>query len=166
MAVDTDKYWIYKIAGKNIQLYQLTDGARVESLAGYNKRIPWTRGSELNYPLEAITNGMKIQGTAFIKTFVNNDPNELDSGSNPTLAGVDPLAPGGSYNELNTHVNVSRLLSLAVVDYLKAMVADMGGKIDVKEYYMKEFYKKLSDNESNKRKMTFSAPPSNPYAII
>ena len=166
MAVDTDKYWVYKITGRNIQLYQLSDGARVELLDGYNIRVPWTRGSKINYPLEAITNGMKIQGTAFIKPFVNNDPNELDSGSNPTLTEVDPLSYGGTYNETNSHVNLTRLLSLAIVDYLKAMVSEMSGQIDMKEYYMKEFFKKLSDNESNKRKMTFSSPPSNPYAIV
>ena len=43
------------------------------------------------------------------------------------------------------------MLSLAVVDYVKAMVSEERGEIDKKEYYMKEFYSKLADNESNKR---------------
>jgi hypothetical protein len=51
-----------------------------------------------------------------------------------------------------------------VVDYIKAMLADLGGDIKKKEYYMREFWKKAGDNESNKRKTSMSFP-SNPYAI-
>ena len=36
------------------------------------------------------------------------------------------------------------------------------GNIQLKEYYMREFYKKLADNESNKRKISiaFASPVS------
>ena len=168
MATDTDKYWVYKIVGKNIHVYQISDGSKVEVLDGYNIRLPSSRTNQLHYPLESITNGMKIQGTAFIKTFVNLDPNELVEGSNPTLIEVDPLSYAGTlqYNETNSHVNASRLLCLAIIDYLKAMTADMSGSLEIKEYYMKQFFKKLSDNESNKRKINFSSPPSHPYACV
>ena len=57
-----------------------------------------------------------------------------------------------------SHINLNKMLSLAVVDYLKAMVAEQGGQMDLKEYYMKEFYGKLGDNESNKRKISMSFP--------
>ena len=62
------------------------------------------------------------------------------------------------------HINLNRLLSLAVVDYLKAQLADMQGNVQMKEYYMREFWKKIGDNESNKRKISMTFPTS-PYAI-
>ena len=63
-----------------------------------------------------------------------------------------------------SHPNLNRMLSLACVDYLKAMMADKRGDIQVKEYYMKEFWKKIGDNESNKRKISMTFPTS-PYAV-
>mgnify|MGYP003136637867 CR=1 FL=1 len=63
-----------------------------------------------------------------------------------------------------SHVNLNKMLSLAVVDYLKAMNFEMAGDIERKEYYMKEFYGKLGDNESNKRNISVSFP-SGPFAI-
>jgi len=63
-----------------------------------------------------------------------------------------------------SHANLNRMLSLALVDYLKAMEADKMGDIQRKEYYIKEFYGKLGDNESNKRKISMSFP-SGPFAI-
>ena len=64
----------------------------------------------------------------------------------------------------SSHVNLNRMLSLACVDYLKAMLADREGDIERKEYYMKEFWGKVGDNESNKRKISMSFP-SSPYAL-
>jgi hypothetical protein len=63
-----------------------------------------------------------------------------------------------------SHPNLNRMLSLALVDYLKAMEADKRGDIERKEYYMKEFYGKLGDNESNKRKISMSFPIG-PFAV-
>tara|TARA_R100000734_G_C3318864_1_gene113606 strand:+ start:4400 stop:5104 length:705 start_codon:yes stop_codon:yes gene_type:complete len=51
-----------------------------------------------------------------------------------------------------SHINLNRMLSLAIVDYLRAMFAERDGDIERKEYYMRNFYKKISDNESNKNK--------------
>ena len=59
-----------------------------------------------------------------------------------------------------SHPNLNRMLSLACVDYLKAMIADKRGDIQVKEYYMREFWKKVGDNESNKRKISMTYPVS------
>jgi hypothetical protein len=56
------------------------------------------------------------------------------------------------------------MLSLAVVDYLKSMAFESTGDIERKEYYMKEFFGKLGDNESNKRNISVSFP-SGPFAI-
>mgnify|MGYP003116568997 CR=1 FL=1 len=63
-----------------------------------------------------------------------------------------------------SHINLNKMLSLAVVDYIKAMKADRNGELDKKEYYMKEFYSKLGDNESNIRKISMSFP-SSPFAV-
>lgn len=49
-----------------------------------------------------------------------------------------------------SHINLNRMLSLAIVDYLRAMFAERSGDLERKEYYMRMFYKKISDNESNK----------------
>jgi len=57
-----------------------------------------------------------------------------------------------------SHVNLNKMLSLACVDYLKAMLADMSGEIDKKEYYMREFWKKVGDYDSNRRKIMMSFP--------
>tara|TARA_Y100001937_G_C7099630_1_gene321854 strand:+ start:532 stop:1221 length:690 start_codon:yes stop_codon:yes gene_type:complete len=61
-------------------------------------------------------------------------------------------------------INVNKMLCLAIVDYVKAMIHEERGEIDKKEYYIKEFYSKLADNESNKR-IVSSAFPISPFAI-
>jgi len=63
-----------------------------------------------------------------------------------------------------SHVNLNKMLSLAVLDYCKGMLAERNGEIDKKEYFMKEFYSKLGDNESNKRNISVSFP-STPFAV-
>ena len=62
------------------------------------------------------------------------------------------------------HVNLNRMLSLAVVDFIKSQLADIQGDIQKKEYYMREFWKKVGDNESNKRKISVTFPIS-PFAV-
>ncbi len=52
-----------------------------------------------------------------------------------------------------SHLNLNRILSLAIVDYLRAMMAEREGNLEQKEYYMRHFYKKVSKNESNKNKI-------------
>jgi len=57
-----------------------------------------------------------------------------------------------------SHINLNKMLSLACVDYVKAMLSDLTGDIQKKEYYMREFWKKIGDNDSNKRKIVMSFP--------
>ncbi len=64
----------------------------------------------------------------------------------------------------SSHVNLNRMLSLASVDYVKSMIADLTGDIQRKEYYMREFWKKVGDNESNKRKVSITFPVA-PFAV-
>jgi len=63
-----------------------------------------------------------------------------------------------------SHINLNKMLSLAVLDYCKGMLSERNGELDKKEYYMKEFFGKLGDNESNKRNISVSFP-SGPFAI-
>ena len=157
MSYDTHRTWLYRISGRNIHLWQYLGGAATDTLDGYRIRLPGEYyGNQLIYPDESITNGLRFEGTAFIEAFIGADPNELDGNDNPDLESETATE--------TSHVNLSRMLSLAVVDYIKAMLADLGGEIEKKEYYMREFWKKAGDNESNKRKISMSFP-SNPYAV-
>jgi hypothetical protein len=152
MSYDTNLTWIYQVVGKNIHLYQYVQTANTDTVAGYKIRLPNDYyGNQLIYPDETITNGLMYEGTAFIEPFISNDPNELDGNDNPTL--TNQASPDEA-----DHVNLSRMLSLAVVDYIKAMLADLGGDIEKKEYYMREFWKKVGDDQSNKRKISISFP--------
>ena len=152
MSFDTNRTWIYHVVGKNIHLYQYVQTANTDTIDGYKIRLPNDYyGNQLIYPDESITNGLMYEGTAFIEAFVSNDPNELNGNDNPTL--TNQTSPDEA-----DHVNLSRMLSLAVVDYIKAMLADLGGEIEKKEYYMREFWKKVGDDQSNKRKVSISFP--------
>jgi len=146
---------MYQVVGKNIHLYQYVKTANTDTIDGYKIRLPNDYyGNQLIYPDESITNGLMYEGTAFIEAFVSNDPNELSGNDNPTL--TNQTSPDEA-----DHVNLSRMLSLAVVDYIKAMLADLGGEIEKKEYYMREFWKKVGDDQSNKRKISISFPIGN-----
>ena len=152
MSFDTNRTWIYQVVGKNIHLYQYVQTANTDTIDGYKIRLPNDYyGNQLIYPDETISNGLMYEGTGFIEPFVSNDPNELNGNDNPTL--TNQTSPDEA-----DHVNLSRMLSLAVVDYVKAMLADLGGEIEKKEYYMREFWKKVGDDQSNKRKISISFP--------
>ena len=66
--------------------------------------------------------------------------------------------------DTTSYINLNKMLCLAVVDYCKAMISERDGEIDKKEYYIKEFYSKLADNESNKRVISVAFPIS-PFAV-
>ena len=76
-----------------------------------------------------------------------------------TQISVEDITP-----DATSHINLNRMLSLAVVDYLRAMTFESAGDIERKEYYMKEFFGKLGDNESNKRNISMTFP-TQPFAI-
>ena len=157
MSFDTHRTWVYEVVGRNIHLWQWVDTAATDTVGSYRVKLPAEYyGKQLIYPDESITDGLRFEGTAFIEPFVDVDPNELDSNANPELTGETA--------EEGSHVNLSRMLSLAVVDYVKAMVSDAKGDIERKEYYMREFWKKVADNESNKRIVSVNFPTS-PFAV-
>ena len=76
-----------------------------------------------------------------------------------------PKEVADSSADETSHVNLNRLLSLAVVDYLKSKRAENEGNIELKEYYLRQFYKKIGDNDSNKRKIVMQMS-SSPYALM
>ena len=86
-----------------------------------------------------------------------------NAGQSVTIYQIPKPVTTSSADE-SSHVNLNRMLSLACADYLKAMLADREGDIERKEYYMREFWGKVGDNESNKRKVSMSFP-SSPYAL-
>ena len=72
-----------------------------------------------------------------------------------------PLAVADSSVSESSHVNLNRLLSLAIIDYIKAQVALQEGNVQLKEYFMRDFYKKIADDQSNRRKISITFPISN-----
>ena len=66
----------------------------------------------------------------------------------------------GATADETAHVNLNRLLCLAVIEYVKAQQKDLQGDIQSKEYYMKQFWKKIGDDQSNKRNISMTFPLS------
>lgn len=164
MSYNTHKNWAFSLYGKSIKLWQIATGASIVELDGYKMRLPADfQGKQLVYPTETITNGLMFEGTAFIEPFINEDPNVLDGGSgndNPSL--TPDTTPSVADNR---HVNCTRMNALAIVDFIKAQIAEKSNNIEMKEYFMKEFWGKVADNKSNRIKISVSIP-SSPYSVV
>jgi len=161
MSYDTHKNWFYQVVGRNVELWQYVDTAAVDTIDSIKIMLPDEYyGKQLIYPNESITNGLMFEGTAFIEPFVDNDPNALDGTANPTLTVVN-ISDG---NIEVAHLNLSRMLTLAIIDYIKAQLSETAGQLDMKDYYMREFWKKVGDDQSNKR-VTMMSFPTSPYAV-
>jgi len=160
MSYDTSRNWFYKIVGDIIHIYERMSSAKIN---------PDTTGKMVNlddssviYPSEDIPNGLRIEYTGLkdangLGVFVNADPSSLSTDTDEDTWVNQALSNVTSPSE-STHINLNSTLSLAVVDYVKAKSFERAGEIDKKEYYMREFYKKLSDNESNNRNVSMSMP--------
>ena len=118
-------------------------------------RVVGSTSNDGDYQLTAASSGTLTVATG---TFTAET-----AGQSITIYQIPKQVATASADE-SSHLNLNRMLSLACVDYLKAMIADREGDIDKKEYYMKEFWGKIGDNESNKRKISMSFP-SAPYAL-
>ena len=214
MSRDTNLNWFYEIVGRNVHLWQ------------YNET---STGDDIIYPDEDITNGLRFEGTAYIKPFVaeaiedsdkvasgtdisfalsgtritTDDTNNfwdttsgfavgdkirvVGSASNEADYTIDSFSGSGNSNMVvsgstltdentgesitiyqipktgatadeSAHVNLNRMLCLAVVDFIKSKQLELQGDIQAKEYYMKEFWKKVADDQSNKRNISISTP--------
>ena len=161
MSFDTHKTWTFGLYGKNVRLWQVASGSTIVELAGYKLRLPQDYiGKQLVYPTETITDGLLFTGTAFVEPFIDVDPNELDGNDNPDL--TEDTTPSVSEGR---HVNCTRMVALAIVDYIKSQIAESTGNVELKEYYMKEFWGKVSDNKSN-RSVAGIIVPKPTYAVI
>ena len=145
MSYQTNKTFAFLHQGKVIEIYRITTSVNGTVHDYYDHKIiaPTTGStSGIQYPDETIANGIRIEYTALVKPFVLEDPESTASSSLTNVTSPSETS----------HVNLNRMLSLAIVDYLRAMFAERDGDIERKEYYMRNFYKKISDNESNKNK--------------
>ena len=150
MSFDTNRYWFYQIKGRKLRLYKLLQN---NSGAVDNQgRVTASRDDTLIYPDETITNGLRIEYRRLHEPFVTVDPVTTTS-----------LTEDATPDE-TSHVNLNRMKSLAIIDYLKAMKADMAGDIELKEYYIKEFWTRLANDQSNKEHVSMVFP-SGAYAL-
>ena len=150
MSYDVNQYWFYKVKGRKLRLYKYSQSLGTVDNLG---RVSGGDGSgDLIYPDETITNGLRIEYRRLHEPFVTADPVTTNS-----------LSEDNSPSE-SSHMNLNRMKSLAIVDYIKAMKQEMAGDIELKEYYMKEFWTKLSNDQSNKKNVTMTFP-SGSYAL-
>jgi len=155
MSVDTHKTYFYELKGKHIVIWKLVDTASTDTIGSYRVRLPDSQyKDQLIYPDEAITNGLRFEYTSLNKIFIKEDPESVSTSL---------LTEDTSPNE-DSHVNVNRMRALAIIDYLKATLNEAKGDLQMKEYYMREFYKKLGDSESNMRSISINFP-SSPFSV-
>ena len=152
MSFDTDRNFVYSLHGKKMRLYRYRSGS--SRLVDTQGRVSAESWDELIYPDETIANGLRIEYGALVSPFVVEDPESTDIGSLTEVS-----APKEA-----SHVNLNRMLSVAVVEYVKAHLSERAGNVDAKEYFMRQFFNKLSDNESNKNKVHIAHAVS-PYAL-
>ena len=173
MSYKTEQTWFYYLNGRNIQLYQRSDYGRTDTLGSYKIRLPDdSSGTYFIYPDEDITDGLRMEYTSLATPFIAEGLEDMQvfadgaaetAGESITIYQIPKPVTTSSADE-SSHMNLNRMLSLACLDYLKAMLADREGDIERKEYYMKEFWGKVGDNQSNKLKISMSFP-SSPYAL-
>jgi len=135
-------------------LYDTGDGL-ADFTTGDKIRVQGSASNDGDYTLTADAGGAR-----YIQVGTGNFTDEA-AGERVTITQIP--AEDSSPDE-TSHPNLNRMLSLACVDYLKAQIADKRGDLQLKEYYMREFWKKVGDNESNKRKISMTYP-ANPYAV-
>lgn len=156
MSYQTNKSFAYYHQGKILEVYRITTGIDgvIDTIGGYKMIVPSSSStSGIAYPDETIVNGIRVEYTALVEPFVVE---------NPESTAYTSLTEVTSPTELS-HLNLNRILSLAIVDYLRAMMAEREGNLEQKEYYMRHFYKKVSKNESNKNKIYIAQSTS--YAV-
>jgi len=155
MSVDTNKTYYYELSGKKVVLWKFVNTSSTDTLGSYKIRLPDTYFKEqLIYPNEAITNGLRFEYTALNKVFVDEDP---------TVTTDSSLTENTTPNE-GSHVNLNRMMSLAIVDYIKALVSEGKGDLQLKLHHMREFWKKLGVNEGNYKEISISFT-TNPFSL-
>ena len=120
--------------------------------AGDKIRVKGSSSNDNDYTIDSIS------GTGNIN--LNVSGNTVTTESAGARITINQIPKEVASPDSTSHINLNKMLSLAVVDYCKAMIAERNGEIDKKEYFMKEFYGKLADNESNKRIISVASPIS------
>ena len=139
-------------AGYN-DIYDTGDGL-ADFEDGDRIRVIGSASNDGDYTLTADAGGAR-----YIQVGTGNLTDEA-AGESITIYQIPKAVADASVSE-TSHVNLNRLLSLAVVDYVKAQIALDAGDAQLKEYFMREFYKKIADDQSNRRKISITFPVSN-----
>lgn len=121
-------------------------------------RVQGSTSNDADYTIDSFGGGSNVNMVISGSTLTDES-----AGERITVTQIPKEVASASVSE-TSHPNVNQSLSLAVVDYVKAMKAESIGDLTTKEYYIREFYSKLGDNESNKRKMAISFP-AGVYAV-
>ena len=102
-------------------------------------------------------------GSSDVNMVVSESITDESAGERITVTQIPKEVASASVDE-TSHANLNKMLSLAIVDYVKAMKAESMGDLATKEYHIREFYSRLGDNETNKRKMSITFP-TGPFAV-
>ncbi len=141
MSHETNRTYAYMQKGKQLRLFKIVRSqGRIIDNQG---RVSGGELDDIVYPDENITNGLRIEYTSIEKPFVDEDP---ETTANASL--TEQTSPSEA-----TYLNLNRMLSMAVICYVRASLAERQGDLQAKEYYIREFHKKVADNESNKNKV-------------
>ena len=127
-------------------------------VVGDKIRVQGSTSNDGDYTIDSFGGGSNVNMVVSGSTVTDEA-----AGERITVTQIPKEVASASVDE-TSHPNVNQGLCLAVVDYVKAMKAEAEGDLTTKEYYIKEFYSKLGDNEGNKRKISMSFP-SAPYAV-
>ena len=133
-------------------LYDTGDGFG-DFESGDNIRVIGSASNDGDYTLTSVSGSPR-----YIQVSTGNFTDEV-AGESVTVYQIPKAVSDTSVDE-SSHVNLNRMLSLAVVDYIKAQMKEATGDLQGKEYCMREFWKKVGDNESNKRIISMSFPIS------
>ena len=126
--------------------FNFTDGDKIRVQGSTSNDGDYTLSGTANTGTLTVATGTFTAETAGERITITQIPKEVTS------------------PDTTSSINLNKMLCLAVVDYCKAMISERDGEIDKKEYYIKEFYSKLADNESNKRVISVAFPIS-PFAV-
>ena len=126
--------------------FNFTDGDKIRVQGSTSNDGDYTLNGTANSGTLTVATGTFTAETAGQRITITQIPKEVTS------------------PDSTSSINLNKMLCLAVVDYVKAMMSEERGEIDKKEYYIKEFYSKLADNESNKRIIS-TAFPISPFAV-
>jgi len=171
-------------SGTGIKCDIATDGSGFTTFTIVDSGSGYAVNDTITFTDPGSTSNTAVLTVATIRTTNNAEFTLSSSGTvnstTLTLAGTDlfldeaagesitiyqiPLSVTDANVDESSHLNLNRMLSLAAVDYVRAQMKEAVGDLQGKEYCMREFWKKIGDNESNKRNISMTFPAS-PFAV-